>query len=89
MCVRQDCQFKNLFAVLVLAAAVAHIHGQGKNLGFYAHFVATVPCYFLLSKVEPETPGSPLSDLQVSMEEVCAQSAYRMIYLILSSQFVC
>lgn len=40
MCVRQDCQFKNLFAVLVLAAAVAHIHGQGKNLGFMRTFKA-------------------------------------------------
>uniref|UniRef100_A0A3Q3IJZ5 Seizure related 6 homolog a n=1 Tax=Monopterus albus TaxID=43700 RepID=A0A3Q3IJZ5_MONAL len=29
MCVRRDCQFKTLFAVLVLAAAVAKTHGQG------------------------------------------------------------
>nr|XP_046267078.1 seizure protein 6 homolog isoform X3 [Scatophagus argus] len=29
MCVRQDCQFMNLFAILVLAAAVGQIHGQG------------------------------------------------------------
>ncbi|XP_020485938.1 seizure protein 6 homolog isoform X2 [Labrus bergylta] len=29
MCVRQDCQFKRLLAVLVLAAAVATIHAQG------------------------------------------------------------
>ncbi|KAM6983254.1 seizure protein 6 homolog isoform 2-T2 [Tautogolabrus adspersus] len=29
MCVRQDCQFKRLLSVLVLAAAVATIHGQG------------------------------------------------------------
>ncbi|XP_027129611.1 seizure protein 6 isoform X3 [Larimichthys crocea] len=29
MCMRGDCQFKTLFAVLVLTAAVAQIHGQG------------------------------------------------------------
>ncbi|GLD47026.1 seizure protein 6-like isoform X1, partial [Lates japonicus] len=29
MCIRQDCQLKTLLAVLVLAAAVAEIHGQG------------------------------------------------------------
>ncbi|XP_067350730.1 seizure protein 6 homolog isoform X2 [Channa argus] len=29
MCVRQDCQFKTLFTLLVLAAAVAKMHGQG------------------------------------------------------------
>lgn len=33
MCVRQDRgQLKKLLAVLVVAAAVAHAHGQGKNL---------------------------------------------------------
>lgn len=32
MCVKQDCQLKHLLAVLVLAAAVARIHGQGKDL---------------------------------------------------------
>ncbi|XP_069002918.1 seizure protein 6 homolog isoform X1 [Embiotoca jacksoni] len=29
MCVRQDCQLKTLLTILVLAAAVADIHGQG------------------------------------------------------------
>lgn len=33
MCVRQDCQLRTLFTALVLAAAVADIYGQGKNLG--------------------------------------------------------
>ncbi|XP_069366075.1 seizure protein 6 homolog isoform X2 [Paralichthys olivaceus] len=31
MCGRQDCQFKTLLAVLVLAAAVGKTHGQGPN----------------------------------------------------------
>lgn len=80
MCVRQDCQFKNLFAVLVLVAAVAHIHGQGKNLGYLCVLCEHCSVHFLLfklyeTKAEPEieTPGSPLSDLQVSMVEVSAQ----------------
>ncbi|XP_034540434.1 seizure protein 6 homolog isoform X2 [Notolabrus celidotus] len=29
MCVRRDCRFKSLLAVLILAAAVVEIHGQG------------------------------------------------------------
>ncbi|XP_028277223.1 seizure protein 6 homolog [Parambassis ranga] len=33
MCMRQDCQLKTVFAVLVLAAAVAKIHGQGPMEG--------------------------------------------------------
>ena len=32
MCVRRDCELRSLLAVLVLAAAVAPIRGQGKNL---------------------------------------------------------
>lgn len=46
MCMRGDCQFKTLFAVLVLTAAVAQIHGQGKNLvilwGGWEYFVGIV-----------------------------------------------
>lgn len=33
MSMRQDYQFKTVFTVLVLAAAVAKMHGQGKKLG--------------------------------------------------------
>ncbi|XP_030009684.1 seizure protein 6-like isoform X2 [Sphaeramia orbicularis] len=34
MCVRQHCQFKTLITVLVLAAAVGKIHGQGQKASF-------------------------------------------------------
>lgn len=49
MCGKQDCQLKHLLAVLVLAAAVARVHGKGKDLtGGYAHFCARCSVYFFL-----------------------------------------
>lgn len=73
MCVKQSCQFQTLCTVLLLAAAVAEIHGQGKNLRLGAfvlfwNFSFFHPSFPLSAKKRRQslmTPGSRFSDLQV------------------------
>ncbi|KAM7397735.1 hypothetical protein PAMA_005860 [Pampus argenteus] len=67
MCMRRDCQFKSIFAVLVLAGAVAIIHGQG---GLHIHCVnkAAQGLYFGRADCMDPTPQSLISHAYTKQE---------------------
>lgn len=55
MWMRRCCQFKTLFAVLALAAVIAQIHGEGKNLASRFHFFVFVKVSAELQKAMGKT----------------------------------